>query len=210
VHSPVADGTSCSDGNACNGAETCVAGACTAGAPLQCDDGNACTADGCDPASGCTHTNVCVPHVIASDGFESGFTGGAGWSEAAWRVAGDASVTTDGPHSGAKQARLRRGTGSLKRTVSLAGLAGARLHVWARVSSFEGQDLAFVKVTRTPGSGYTVVLTESPAQSDDLYHAYDLDIGLCNGAATCEIYFEAAMNAVNDFWYLDDIEIDAY
>jgi hypothetical protein len=32
----------CSDGNACNGIEHCVANACVAGAPMVCDDGNAC------------------------------------------------------------------------------------------------------------------------------------------------------------------------
>ena len=58
THTPVADGTGCPDGNACNGAETCASGACLAGIPPATDDGNACTADGCDPATGPTHTPV--------------------------------------------------------------------------------------------------------------------------------------------------------
>ena len=58
VFSPVADGTSCADGNACNGAELCRQGVCQAGAPLVCADGNACTADTCDPARGCVQTAV--------------------------------------------------------------------------------------------------------------------------------------------------------
>ena len=52
----------CSDGNACNGMETCHPGAaganangCVAGTPLDCNDGFACTADSCAP-SGCVHT----------------------------------------------------------------------------------------------------------------------------------------------------------
>ncbi len=49
-----ADGTSCSDGDPCNGAESCTAGTCTAGAPLDCDDDDPCTADSCGP-SGCAH-----------------------------------------------------------------------------------------------------------------------------------------------------------
>jgi len=32
----------CSDGDACNGTEHCVANACVAGPPMTCDDGNAC------------------------------------------------------------------------------------------------------------------------------------------------------------------------
>ncbi len=49
------DGVSCSDDNACNGAELCHKGACTAGTPLRCDDGNSCTADSCDGDKGCVH-----------------------------------------------------------------------------------------------------------------------------------------------------------
>src|SRR5206468_3521916 len=58
IHTPVADGTSCSDGDACNGKETCEQGRCAAGTPLVCNDGNACTTDSCDPASGCKETPV--------------------------------------------------------------------------------------------------------------------------------------------------------
>src|SRR5262249_10102932 len=49
---------SCSDGNACNGAETCQAGVCQPGTPLNCDDANACTTDTCNTASGCAHAAV--------------------------------------------------------------------------------------------------------------------------------------------------------
>jgi hypothetical protein len=47
----------CDDGNVCNGAETCVAGACQPGTALNCDDANVCTTDSCVPASGCAHAN---------------------------------------------------------------------------------------------------------------------------------------------------------
>jgi hypothetical protein len=50
----------CDDDNACNGAETCVPGSsptgCQPGPALSCEDAFPCTVDGCDPASGCTHT----------------------------------------------------------------------------------------------------------------------------------------------------------
>jgi hypothetical protein len=57
-HSPVADGTACSDGNVCNRAATCQAGTCTPGTALSCDDNNPCTADTCDAVKGCQHTAV--------------------------------------------------------------------------------------------------------------------------------------------------------
>jgi hypothetical protein len=60
-------GTSCSDGNVCNGAELCDAkGTCTAGTPPNCDDGNTCTADSCDPAAGCK--SVPSPGATCNDG----------------------------------------------------------------------------------------------------------------------------------------------
>ncbi|MBI1825430.1 MAG: FG-GAP repeat protein [Planctomycetes bacterium] len=52
------NGTLCSDGNLCNGNETCQNGVCTAGTPLNCADTNPCTTDSCVAATGCTHTNL--------------------------------------------------------------------------------------------------------------------------------------------------------
>jgi hypothetical protein len=49
-------GTSCSDGNKCNGEEACSATTCKAGTALDCDDGEECTTDACDGTDGCTHT----------------------------------------------------------------------------------------------------------------------------------------------------------
>jgi RHS repeat-associated protein len=61
LHTPVQAGTSCSDGNFCNGPETCMAGACSAGTPPPRDDGNLCTLDACDPVLG-------VQHLVFPDG----------------------------------------------------------------------------------------------------------------------------------------------
>ena len=56
LHEPAPPGTSCSDGDLCNGDETCDgAGSCQAGTPPTVDDGNPCTADSCDPATGVQH-----------------------------------------------------------------------------------------------------------------------------------------------------------
>ncbi|HLK88947.1 MAG TPA: hypothetical protein VKZ18_03580 [Polyangia bacterium] len=50
---PLPDGTSCSDGNACNGEETCQAGVCTPGAAPTCAATDPCTVGVCDPVNGC-------------------------------------------------------------------------------------------------------------------------------------------------------------
>lgn len=57
MHSLAADGTACPDKDMCNGTETCKAGVCKPGTPLNCRDANLCTDDACDAAVGCTHTN---------------------------------------------------------------------------------------------------------------------------------------------------------
>ena len=59
VHVAYPAGVSCSDGNACNGFETCDgAGHCQAGAPPVLDDGDPCTEDICLPSEGVEHRPV--------------------------------------------------------------------------------------------------------------------------------------------------------
>ena len=52
--------TVCSDGNMCNGIETCnvTSGVCEQGPALDCDDNNLCTTDTCDVVTGCIHTPI--------------------------------------------------------------------------------------------------------------------------------------------------------
>ena len=71
-------GTSCSDGDACNGVELCDGnGGCAPGAPLTCNDSNPCTYDSCSPATGCVFSNnanacndgnACTRTDVCSDG----------------------------------------------------------------------------------------------------------------------------------------------
>ena len=61
----------CSDGNPCNGIESCVGGSCAPGTPVNCDDSLFCTIDSCNPSNGqCVHTanpcndsNLCTADV---------------------------------------------------------------------------------------------------------------------------------------------------
>src|SRR6185436_1593002 len=49
-------GTSCVDGDVCNGDEACDGfGTCLGGTPPVVSDGNSCTADACDPTAGVSH-----------------------------------------------------------------------------------------------------------------------------------------------------------
>ena len=51
----------CDDGNACTTGDVCAAAFCLAGTQATCDDQNPCTVDGCNPATGCTHTVSSAP-----------------------------------------------------------------------------------------------------------------------------------------------------
>ncbi len=57
----------CVDATVCNGAETCVAGACQPDTPLDCNDTNSCTIDSCNPATGCLNTPL-ANNTSCSDG----------------------------------------------------------------------------------------------------------------------------------------------
>ncbi|MBI4822005.1 MAG: S8 family serine peptidase [Deltaproteobacteria bacterium] len=57
-HAPVTDGTACGNVDACDGAESCLAGECVAGSAPSCDDFDPCTGDSCDPAAGCQHAVI--------------------------------------------------------------------------------------------------------------------------------------------------------
>lgn len=53
THAPVEDGVSCADADLCNGTETCRAGACSAGTPLECTTTLTCRTALCVPTEGC-------------------------------------------------------------------------------------------------------------------------------------------------------------
>ncbi|MCP4248336.1 MAG: hypothetical protein GY778_14915 [bacterium] len=66
----------CDDGVFCNGAETCVTGACQTGTPPNCDDGNLCTADTCDGVTDqCVNTDATFVNVnLAAQALSSAVT----------------------------------------------------------------------------------------------------------------------------------------
>jgi hypothetical protein len=57
-HVKKSDGSSCSDGDICNGVEKCQSGNCQSSSAISCDDQNPCTTDSCDPVEGCQRTIV--------------------------------------------------------------------------------------------------------------------------------------------------------
>ncbi len=145
---------------------------------------------------------------IAADGFESGnLSGGTGNWVGAWSQSGDAQVVRSGaPNTGARHVRLQRANGYLERAVDLTDASNVHLTFWAKVRSFEGNDQAVVKVS-SDGVDYPIVKTFTSADSDDIYHYCYIDLSSMTMTADFRVVFDAEMNATNDRWFVDDIEI---
>src|SRR4029077_5640226 len=56
-------GAACNDGDLCTTGDTCQAGACHAGPPVDCEDEAGCTVRACDPATGTCHDTGVKPEL---------------------------------------------------------------------------------------------------------------------------------------------------
>jgi hypothetical protein len=59
---PLVDGKLCdADGSVCSNGDACAGGTCVAGAAVDCNDKNPCTTDSCDPKAGCVNQANTAP-----------------------------------------------------------------------------------------------------------------------------------------------------
>ena len=147
-----------------------------------------------------------APQTVAMDNFESGdWTGGSGWI-GAWTHAGDAAIDyTGAPYEGDCHLRLGS-TGMVKRSVDLANETLVRLHFWAKVNSFESFDRATCRIS-SDNATWTTVYTWTTAADDNTYHYYDIDLSLYSLTSRFWIAFDADMDAADDYFYVDDLDI---
>ena len=89
-----ADGTVCSDDNACTSGDHCVGGACQPGAAVVCDDGNACTTDTCNTVSGCSHANTTAACDLDGNACTADACGGGVCAPGAAKVCNDGDTCT--------------------------------------------------------------------------------------------------------------------
>ncbi len=138
--------------------------------------------------------------TIASDDFSSSsWDGGAGF-EGSWARAGDSAITSGG-------ARLRKGTGDMRRIVDVDGADGLELKFRAKVTSFEAGDQALVKVSSDGGATFTTVRTFGASDSDGAWHARTVELSSFAGASSLVIRFDANMSAESDAFYVDDVAV---
>src|SRR5262249_40583431 len=115
-------------------------------------------------------------------------------------------TNVDGPQEGKSHVRLRQKTGYLQRQVNLAGAQNVHLTFWAKIRSFEGSDKALVKVS-PDGVTFTTVKLFTPADSNDTYRLYDVDLAGFAMTATFTIAFDAEMSSTTDYWFIDNIQV---
>lgn len=180
VAAPCRGDADCSDGNACNGAERCVAGACVAGTALRCDDGQFCNGvETCNPATGCvagvapTCTSVDPCNAGRCDPTALGGAGACTFSRiAGCPLANDTCATALAlplPAAGGTVAILGSTRGAGSGVDSACGTAGAG-DVWYTVTYPSNQDLR-VEVGPAPGAlatADTVVVLRDGCTSPDL------------------------------------------
>ena len=147
-----------------------------------------------------------VSPYLARDNFESNsLSGGTGWL-ADWQVTGDAEVTPNNlPYEGSFHLQLKSGDESAKRSLDLSGKSSIHLQFYCKVHSFEPGDSAICQVSSN-GTDWTTVKTWTDADSDSIYHLYDVDLSsYAPYSSSFWIMFDANMSATNDWIYFDDV-----
>lgn len=147
---------------------------------------------------------TCV--TTSYDGFENGWSGGYGWSDA-WYHTGDASIVSSGtPYNGTYHLRLRRGNAWVERPVNnLYDVVNATISFWAKARSFESSDEAYFYFW---DGNWHLLKTWVDGEDDNIYHFYTFNISNYHLGNNI-IAFESGMSGTGDYFFVDDIQITA-
>lgn len=146
--------------------------------------------------------------IMATEDFESGgWSGGADWL-ADWTHTSAATVNTTSPYGGSYHLLVLGPDGYAARSVDLSSQSVAHLQFWAKINAFEGQDEAYCLVSSDNSTWHTVY-TWTNSDDDDTYHYYDIDITEYGLSDEFWIAFSSGMSADDDYFYVDDISINA-
>jgi hypothetical protein len=147
--------------------------------------------------------------IKAVDDFESGgWNGGSGWL-GDWVNNGFSGVVTSGiPHGGSNHLLLQDTDGYVTRPVDLSGSSAAHLKFWAVVDAFEDNDYSYCLVS-SDNVTWNTVYTWGNTNDDSTYHYYDIDLSGYDLTGQFWIAFSAGMNSADDYFYVDDVSIDA-
>jgi hypothetical protein len=138
---------------------------------------------------------------IAWDDFESG---GSGWL-GPWQSGGPLSVSAEAPHAGARHLDLTS-PALVQRSADVTGKAGVHMRFWARLDGFDDSGTAAIVVS-VGGSSLQTVFEFNSADSDGLYHPYDVDLSPFGSGDTVQVGFYSFLRYPGARWFVDDLEL---
>jgi hypothetical protein len=147
--------------------------------------------------------------TVGADDFETGdWVGGEGWLEE-WTHTGASGITDAGePHGGSYHLLLIGPDGYAARAADISTASVARLRFWAKADALEAGDFAYCLVS-SDGSDWTTVYTWTNTDADDVYRYYDIDLSKYELTSEFWIGFNTGMNDADDYFYVDDVSLDA-
>ena len=156
-----------------------------------------------------TPTPTPLPLVtIAYDGFESGGAdGGSGWLRP-WQYTGQFVTGSEAPHAGNWQLELPSDV-YVYRSADLSGQVNVHLRFWSRLSRLYPSDRAQVLVSTGNGQPFQVVREFTVAESDGVYHLYDIDLSAFPMTHDFIVGFYHLMDSPSDQWHIDEVELGA-
>jgi len=148
-----------------------------------------------------------ITGLISSHDFnDNSMNGGTGWISG-WSHQGSTSITTQqDPYEGTHHLRLRGTSAYIERSVDLTGKSDVHLQFYAKVDSFESGDTMSCLVSSNYVD-WTVVKTWDSGDSDNTYHAVDIDLSTFEMSSEFWIAFDSGVNRNNDYFYVDYLTI---
>jgi peptidoglycan/xylan/chitin deacetylase (PgdA/CDA1 family) len=158
------------------------------------------------PAPAPTPTPTPAYTRLAFDDFESGGTdGGSGWL-GPWQSVGPFVTSGEAPHAGDWQLDLSSGV-FVYRAADLAADERVHLRFWSRLSRLDASHQAIVVVSPGGGLGWEAVKEFTMAESDGMYHLYDIDLSGIEMSDSFAVGFYSLIDPLTDQWHVDDIEL---
>lgn len=143
---------------------------------------------------------------LPSDGFEAGWSGGAGWL-GDWHHQGSTEITADSvARDGRYHLEMRDSDSYVKRAADLSAETGLHLQFWSKARSLEQYDEVQCLVS-PDGSEWTVVRTWTQSDSDSDYHFNDIDLSPYQMSDEFWIAFNSDLSSKHDYFYVDDLRI---
>jgi len=164
------------------------------------------------------------PMII--EDWESGdWSGGSGWKESSWTHNPDDPKTkvlhkeggdccSGDPHKGDYYLEMGYGgtnyepfTSWVTREFSLSDAGSAQLSLWWKAMDFEGDDKAYVKLSKDGGLTWITILEASDEDDDKPYQELKYDLSSFLGEESVLLGFESILDTRCDRFCIDDIEI---